>query len=61
MTQKKFLEIINKADEDCNYLEMQMKNLWKENNFKRLFEITGLDLSNFSKSANENEKKILHG
>ena len=43
MGKEEFYKLLKKPDGDCDGVELHLKLLWKHNNSKSIFEITGLD------------------
>jgi hypothetical protein len=46
MTKEEFYIILHKEEKDCDGADLHLRNLWKNNNAKSLFYITGIDFSN---------------
>lgn len=46
MTNKEFWQMLKKPENVCDVYELHLRRLWKNNNSKAIFEITGLDFSN---------------
>jgi hypothetical protein len=52
MTLEEFHKILSKPNEECDGVELRLKQLWHNNNAKSIFYITGLDVSHlFSEPA----------
>jgi hypothetical protein len=47
MTNKDFWEMLKKPENECDGYELHLRLLWENNNSKAIFEITGLDFSDF--------------
>ena len=46
MTKEEFHKIITKPDIECDGVDFHFKSLWKHNDSKSIFYLTGLDFSN---------------
>ncbi len=45
MTLEEFHKILTKPNEECDGVELHLRQLWHNNDAKRIFYITGLDVS----------------